>query len=1131
MQRESEKAMTRVARMSIDTNYADAQVQRAAAQVERERKHREAEDNRYLRGFERRALADRREADQRLKQEERQALASKREEDRRQREEDRRFKKDSEATRKEYEARPETRAQRRREGERNKALEDAEYKKVYSEGDDENQRKVTYETVRVAHRLRRHVGGLVGGLIGVFADIMYEMQKAENEAQKRERAAKLLREARTPIAGLGTTAPISQQLLQSQTPGQQIQTSIAQPTMAQPASVLRPATVSPPFVTSTSSATSLPVTQAAATIAIAQSAATPGSPLSSTPAVVQTAPAPTIAATQTVTPAEITSEVREVDPALSARSKKGAETTRKQREKDDKALNSYRRAMAEAIGSPGAIYETAQEGRAREKKERQSELRKARSAKKRAENAPQAAEPIVDLAEIYGPTQPYGPTNAETAEQEEYRKRTIEDESPKDRTKRLTKELAQNREENNLPQHYASGGGVGYPVAQRAEVTTPMSQEQREKLEIFRDRVRGYGAEGKVKFLDPIAKLSNEELLAHYNKNKAVPIPLARGESVSKEFVRDWHMVSRLMPELASQITSVQNYTDEQLDRKKALGKPEPVASVVPKQGVFQIGRHPEELDAATIWHELVHMDQYSRGDLEKAPRRDSTGKLTKYGRLMESEATQRGNIQGAIVLHRLKSLLKGRKLEHHARGGVVPGQEGVPDNADEVDIKATKGEFVINKASAQKYRDVLESINAGYYATGGEVGPTSDLDPITQSLGMGPAIKEHPFEKAADDIRKKGEDEEQDFLEGLKQDEDRKKANREHEQRYATRVEQYHQQNEYGPHQQAVIQPDYYGPYQEVLPDPKRVQGVAENERQKRLESLDVPSTGLSPFTRAIPTAPLVQPKPPYVDKELPGDAGMTGIPGISNIMSIFSKVLPIAGPLIDGIKLLSSAATGAVKTTIGGASGIANWAASADSDPSKTLENMGDAASKAGDAMSNIIPFSGLWVTALGESTKALGTFMQAVDKTAERYAEVSGPIAAQQAMGEIRQVMGDLRRAQEVGPEIVRYMKTQQDIQQKFEDIKVKILTKLLAAINPALEVIDKLLPTLEAVMEGPITALMQPIQAIAEAINSLVVIQRDDRLPTVQDPADILLSRTVAGGFGRTRQQEVGDQGNF
>lgn len=237
-------------------------------------------------------------------------------------------------------------------------------------------------------------------------------------------------------------------------------------------------------------------------------------------------------------------------------------------------------------------------------------------------------------------------------------------------------------------------------------------------------------------------------------------------------------------------------------------------------------------------------------------------------------------------------------------------------------------------------------------------------------------------------------------------------------------------------------------------------------------------------------------------------GGAGQGG--GIFGAASDISAKMPLIGAILKAKKMVEDTVLGTTKAAIGGASGIANWSASADADPSKPIGAFGDAASKAGESLAKVDLISGTLTMAFGEGVKSVSGFMQALDQTTKRYGEVTPMVAQQEAMGEVRQVLGDLRRGQEVGPELVRYMQTQQDMQQKFEDIKIKILNQLLAVVNPILKIMDQILPTGEAV-SSTIATLLTPLAAIAEAAAALVGIQKDDRMPDIQDPADIMLSQ--------------------
>lgn len=196
-------------------------------------------------------------------------------------------------------------------------------------------------------------------------------------------------------------------------------------------------------------------------------------------------------------------------------------------------------------------------------------------------------------------------------------------------------------------------------------------------------------------------------------------------------------------------------------------------------------------------------------------------------------------------------------------------------------------------------------------------------------------------------------------------------------------------------------------------------------------------------------------------------------------------------------------------IKGGIAAAGKFAAAAADANTDPSRPIALLGEAASNAGEKIDQYVPIVGKMAIVAGEAGKALATLMQAVDKTAERYAEYNPQIAQAQATAEIRQALGDMRRSREAGPELARYVQNQADLQQRFEDIKIKLLTRILAILNPVLQGIENAMSGAENIA-GVIGTLTDPMGAIAKAITEITHMQRDDRLPNVDDPTDVILN---------------------
>ena len=151
-----------------------------------------------------------------------------------------------------------------------------------------------------------------------------------------------------------------------------------------------------------------------------------------------------------------------------------------------------------------------------------------------------------------------------------------------------------------------------------------------------------------------------------------------------------------------------------------------------------------------------------------------------------------------------------------------------------------------------------------------------------------------------------------------------------------------------------------------------------------------------------------------------------------------------------------------GVVKSAMSGIGGILKGAASPDDDPSKAIEGLSSAVSSFGEKLPGPI---GQMAAAVGEAGKIFSGLMQAFTKQADKYAEYNPQIAQAQAMAEIRQVMGDMRRAQRSSGEIARFIEEQSKMQQQFEEIKMKIWMKILPIITAILQVLSRLLGVLE------------------------------------------------------------------
>lgn len=240
-------------------------------------------------------------------------------------------------------------------------------------------------------------------------------------------------------------------------------------------------------------------------------------------------------------------------------------------------------------------------------------------------------------------------------------------------------------------------------------------------------------------------------------------------------------------------------------------------------------------------------------------------------------------------------------------------------------------------------------------------------------------------------------------------------------------------------------------------------------------------------------------------------GGAGAAGAAGAAGGASGgMGAAMAAAGPaaaVVAAVLVAMDSVKSTIRSTISAIGSAANFAASSDSDPASSLDKVGDAANGVADKLTYISPLLSVFGTAVGESIKAFAALMHEIDKTADRYGEYSPEIAQAQAIAEIRLTLGDLRRSREVETQLARYVQTQAEMQEKFEDIKVKLLVRILPVVTRIMEKIDMALSNAERV-EHAISSLLEPLSRIPGAINSFEGTMRQATTPEPTDPTEIL-----------------------
>lgn len=188
------------------------------------------------------------------------------------------------------------------------------------------------------------------------------------------------------------------------------------------------------------------------------------------------------------------------------------------------------------------------------------------------------------------------------------------------------------------------------------------------------------------------------------------------------------------------------------------------------------------------------------------------------------------------------------------------------------------------------------------------------------------------------------------------------------------------------------------------------------------------------------------------------------------------------------------------AVRDAMGGVGAAAGIPGGPGNDPVGQISNFGSAIAKT----AGMIPGLGTAAIVAGESLKIFSSVVQGINQTADRYGEYSPEIAQAQAIAEVRQVMGDLRRAQEIGGEMARYLIAQSDLQQKFEDMKVKMLSKILPIVTRMVELLETVMPSGEGI-SSVLSLMLLPLETLA-AVAKIFAEKKDERV--IEDPTTML-----------------------
>ncbi len=448
------------------------------------------------------------------------------------------------------------------------------------------------------------------------------------------------------------------------------------------------------------------------------------------------------------------------------------------------------------------------------------------------------------------------------------------------------------------------------------------------------------------------------------------------------------------------------------------------------------------------------------------------------------------------------------------ASGGNISAHPDVPLAADEVPIKATAGEFIVNKDAAQQpeNRQTLEKMNAGlHYDKGGMVppdvqivGPASDYKPNVEVVGPKEA-KEGPWALEATQRL---------VLEAIsKSIPDGKSA------------------------ESKGVPAEIFGKLKPVVDTlfPSDSTAPTESKRREIAPELDWPdmmrmpepasktasppdiSQAASKLPKSLmepPSGKVVKPDMPNVSsKVISGGAASDGaMAGMSGALAAAAGPVGLALAVVDAAKGVRDSAMSAVRSVGNFAAAFADPSA----DAAKTMQTFGEGTKEVADKAFMLSPALGILAGTVGEAASSFGKLMSAINATAERYGEFSPVIAQAQAIAEVNHTLGDVRRAQESGPELARYVQMQGQLQQQFEDIKIKVLLKILPIVTKIGDLVEKIMPSGDGIASA-VESLAAPLSALVGIANMLVQTQENANAPPMNDPTSIIFN-TPAPNIG-------------
>lgn len=210
----------------------------------------------------------------------------------------------------------------------------------------------------------------------------------------------------------------------------------------------------------------------------------------------------------------------------------------------------------------------------------------------------------------------------------------------------------------------------------------------------------------------------------------------------------------------------------------------------------------------------------------------------------------------------------------------------------------------------------------------------------------------------------------------------------------------------------------------------------------------------------------------------------------------------VPIAGAVIAAAEKIKSIAS----ETMWVVSRAKEMIAKPDVDVSEAIGFIGEEATKASEHLGGF----GTAVQFAGQTVTAFSHFVEGLSASARKYGEYDAGIATALAEAEVRQTIGDIQRAHQVSEDMGKFVLAKQDLQDKWEEIKINLMKELIPYVTKILEIINEVIIPAGGSIADAIKMLLTPLTAIPGVLGLMDSHFEEQNKPPATDPTDALFT---------------------